>query len=124
MSTEGRFTEVEIFQACFQMEPSAQAAYLAEACRGDDGLRERVGALLAAHLRAERARVRPVAVLPLGLESTPETIGPYDLLGVLGEGGMGTVYQAEQRHPVRRRVALKIVKPGMHTAPHRWSIAS
>ena len=116
MSTEGRSTEVEIFQACFHMEPSAQAAYLADACRGDDGLRERVGALLAAHLRAERARVRPVAVLPLGLESTPETIGPYDLLGVLGEGGMGTVYEAEQRHPVRRRVALKIVKPGMHTA--------
>jgi serine/threonine protein kinase/formylglycine-generating enzyme required for sulfatase activity len=43
----------------------------------------------------------------------PESIGPYRILGVLGEGGMGIVYVAEQKHPIRRRVALKIIKLGM-----------
>ncbi len=43
-------------------------------------------------------------------------IGPYKLLQEIGEGGMGTVYMAEQEHPVRRKVALKIIKPGMGSA--------
>src|SRR5208337_38332 len=42
-------------------------------------------------------------------------IGPYKLLQQIGEGGMGTVYMAEQAEPVRRRVALKVIKPGMDT---------
>src|SRR5689334_980436 len=42
-------------------------------------------------------------------------IGPYQLLERIGEGGMGTVYMAEQTHPVRRRVALKVIKAGMDT---------
>lgn len=49
----------------------------------------------------------------LSQESVPETIGPYRLLGLLGEGGMGRVYAAEQTHPIQRAVALKILKPGM-----------
>ena len=46
-------------------------------------------------------------------ESTPQRIGPYKILSKLGEGGFGLVYLAEQREPVRRRVALKVIKPGM-----------
>lgn len=45
----------------------------------------------------------------------PESIGPYRVLQVLGEGGMGVVYMAEQTSPVTRRVALKVIKPGMDT---------
>ncbi len=46
-------------------------------------------------------------------EGMPDRIGPFKILDVLGEGGMGTVYVAEQKEPVRRRVALKVIKPGM-----------
>src|SRR6185369_2477935 len=49
----------------------------------------------------------------LGVEEAGTTIGPYKLLEPIGEGGMGSVYMAEQAHPVRRRVALKVIKPGM-----------
>ncbi|HZN40414.1 MAG TPA: protein kinase [Planctomycetota bacterium] len=48
-----------------------------------------------------------------GPESAPTQIGPYKILDTLGEGGMGTVYLAEQKTPVRRRVALKLIKLGM-----------
>ena len=43
----------------------------------------------------------------------PESIGPYKILELIGEGGMGIVYLAEQSKPLRRRVALKVIKPGM-----------
>src|SRR5207244_2312203 len=49
-------------------------------------------------------------------EAPGGTVGPYKLLQKLGEGGMGTVYSAEQEHPVRRRVALKVIKAGMDSA--------
>ncbi len=45
----------------------------------------------------------------------PERIGPYHIVQVIGEGGMGVVYEAEQREPIRRRVALKLIKLGMDT---------
>lgn len=53
--------------------------------------------------------------MEVGLPDDPDAIGPYRILRVLGEGGMGTVYLAEQRRPIRRRVAVKVIKLGMDT---------
>ena len=92
-----------------------RAAYLDETCGGDQALQEEVGSLIAAHLAAET--FMDTATDPLWLEVRREgegdTIGRYKLLRQIGEGGFGTVYLAEQSQPVKRQVALKIIKPGM-----------
>jgi eukaryotic-like serine/threonine-protein kinase len=105
--------EQAIFDACLALTPPERGAYLQRTCVGDPELQERIERLLAAHERAEKGTLHPLGELPL--EHMPDLIGPYRLTGVLGEGGMGVVYEAEQLEPVRRRVALKIVKLGMDT---------
>src|SRR5262245_2095615 len=96
-----------------------QAAYLAEACAGDDALRRRVEAMLRDAEKAEEffgpegtVTVNPGQPLT---EGAGTLIGRYKLLQKIGEGGMGVVYMAEQREPVVRKVALKIIKLGMDT---------
>jgi non-specific serine/threonine protein kinase/serine/threonine-protein kinase len=106
--------EEELFHACLDLAPAERDAYLAQACRGDPRLRARAERLLAAHAGVEQATLSP-PLHALISEGLAERIGPYRVVRVLGEGGMGTVYEAEQLEPVRRRVALKIVKPGMDT---------
>ncbi|MEI6178812.1 MAG: serine/threonine-protein kinase, partial [Verrucomicrobiota bacterium] len=92
-----------------------RTTYLDEACGGDPALREEVGSLVAAHLAAETF-MDPVAD-PLWRdvrsEKEGDTIGRYKLLQQIGEGGFGTVFLAEQSEPVKRQVALKVIKPGM-----------
>ena len=92
-----------------------RAAYLAEVCGSDESLREEIETLIAAHL-ADETFMEPLAD-PLWLEARSEregdTIGRYKLLRQLGEGGFGTVFLAEQSQPVKRQVALKVIKPGM-----------
>src|SRR5687768_8335982 len=105
-------TEQSLFDACFELPPSEQDTYLERECP-DAGLRDRVRRLLAAHARAERAMSDELVVLPA--DAAPDVIDGYELIGVLGEGGMGVVYEAEQRQPISRRVALKLVKLGMDT---------
>jgi serine/threonine-protein kinase len=106
--------------------PEGWAAYLDEACAGDPDLRGRVEALLEADQRADSLLDAPgptdppnavaTAALPdPPAEALGNVIGPYKLLEPIGEGGMGIVYMAEQTKPVRRKVALKIIKPGMDT---------
>jgi serine/threonine protein kinase/Flp pilus assembly protein TadD len=96
-----------------------QAAYLDRACRGDPDFRARVEALLKAHHEAGRfldgsPEVPPLTTVDAPLPERPGTvIGPYKLMEQIGEGGMGLVFVAEQQQPVRRKVALKVVKPGM-----------
>src|SRR5262249_49657783 len=97
--------------------------FLDEACGGDAALRARVEELLRAHQDAgsflERPAGGPVETVdepPRG-EGPGTVLGPYKLLEPLGEGGFGVVWLAEQAQPVRRKVALKVLKPGMDTRP-------
>jgi serine/threonine protein kinase len=109
----------EIFFAALELEtPEARASFLDRVC-DDPGLRRRVEQLLALEAQTggflESAALPPTLDLPKPPECAGTVIGPYKLLEPIGEGGMGTVYMAEQTHPVRRKVALKVIKPGMDT---------
>jgi serine/threonine protein kinase/tetratricopeptide (TPR) repeat protein len=91
-----------------------RAAYLDQACGDDAELRRQVESLLALHGHAGRFLETPTLSRDTRpCESVGAVIGPYKLMKQIGEGGMGVVYAAEQHQPVRRKVALKIIKPGM-----------
>ena len=106
-----------LFAAALALSAADRSAFLDSACSGDHALRQRALALLQAHAEAagEGFMTGPSApAAPAAPTEGPGTrIGPYKLLQQIGEGGMGVVYMAEQEQPVRRRVALKIIKPGM-----------
>jgi serine/threonine protein kinase/tetratricopeptide (TPR) repeat protein len=128
--------ERTIFEEALQRAtPEARATFLDEACGGDTALRRRVDSLLQSHEQAGSflgmsVPERLAEQLAVGPKSAPgasagvtmdqpasehlgTVIGPYKLLQQIGEGGMGTVFMAEQTQPVQRKVALKILKPGM-----------
>src|SRR5712664_4885790 len=113
--------ERDIFIAALQRQPEAERrAYLDEACGDDEVLRRGVEALLEKHELAgsflESPAAAPAATLDEPIRERPGTvIGPYKLMEQIGEGGMGLVFVAEQQHPVRRKVAVKVIKPGMDT---------
>jgi WD40 repeat protein/serine/threonine protein kinase len=121
MSVEAPRAKAIFLDAVGRYEPHQWPQYLSEACAGDDELRRRVEVLLRAH--AESAGLLdalghgsvPTVDLDPGAERVGSSIGPYRLMERIGEGGMGVVYVAEQTKPVRRRVALKVIKPGMDT---------
>jgi serine/threonine protein kinase/tetratricopeptide (TPR) repeat protein len=101
--------------------PTERQAYLDQACADDPDLRTKVEALLRAYDEAgsflESASLATRKTVERRVAEGPGSrIGPYKLLQELGEGGMGVVFMAEQEHPVRRRVALKVIKPGMDSA--------
>src|SRR5262249_14437049 len=108
----------EIFLKALELEPEERRAYLDAACSGD--LRPQVEALLCASEQAGSFLEAPVTPLvttvdePI-LEGPGAVIGPYKLLEQIGEGGFGVVFMAEQQQPIRRKVALKVLKPGMDT---------
>src|SRR5437762_10319699 len=119
-------TERDIFIAALQKEdPAERPAYLDEACARQPELRRQVEHLLRLHEGAGSFLENPAAesgatgAIQDAAEpaSSPEApgaiIGPYKLLQQIGEGGMGTVWMAEQTQPVQRKVALKVIKPGM-----------
>src|SRR6266705_3352476 len=116
--------EVAILNAALDLPAEQRAAYLEEACAGDAALRQRVEELLQAHEKAEGFLETPPAGLEfkrtvqlpiLPTEKPGDKIGHFKLLQQIGEGGCGVVYMAEQEEPVRRRVALKVIKLGMDT---------
>jgi signal transduction histidine kinase len=128
--TASQAEEEVLFNAARQIgDRAARAQYLREAAGGDEALLRRVEALLAVHDAPDRLLDRPPIVggvtgacdPAIGDETASVNphecagtqIGPYKLLQQIGEGGMGTVFMAEQSQPVQRKVALKVIKPGM-----------
>ncbi len=112
----------EVFSAALERKAGPErTAYLHEVCRNDAATRERVEALLAASDAAGEFLQKPVLGTDAvadgspAVESPGTVIGRYKLLEKIGEGGMAVVYMAEQTEPIRRKVALKIIKLGMDT---------
>src|SRR5687767_13648087 len=110
--------EESLFEAAIRLRGFERAAFLDLKCGGDTSMRRRLDTLIAAHESpgafmlddipsSNRVRVAP---LDNGEESIGQTIGRYKLLEKLGEGGCGVVYVAEQSVPIRRRLALKVIK--------------
>jgi serine/threonine protein kinase len=126
-------TEREMFEAALEQPEESRPAFLDGICGGDANLRRRLESLMLKNDLAGSFLELPVAVIPSpfggegqgvrrigALDDTvrerPGTaIGPYKLLEQIGEGGMGLVFMADQTRPVRRKVALKVLKPGMET---------
>ncbi len=113
--------EQEIFLNALRHESETERmAYVKSCCGTDKELGQRVQALLKAHadngtILAQPAAGRFALGVPKIAEGPGSTVGVYRLLQQIGEGGFGVVYMAEQTEPVRRKVALKIIKPGMDT---------
>src|ERR1017187_5446290 len=117
--------EIEVFNIALELPPRERAAYLDRACAGDVALRQRVEELLKATEESCACLEGSDAVPPgpggtvrftlVPSEKAGDRIGRYKLLQQIGEGGCGVVYMAEQEEPVRRRVALKVIKLGMDT---------
>ncbi|MHC4402210.1 MAG: protein kinase domain-containing protein [Planctomycetota bacterium] len=109
-----------LFLAAIEIESEAErAAFLQQACGDNDQLREEIESLLDAHgdppeVLRQMDNVQATIDQPI-TEGPGTMVGRYKLLEQIGEGGMGLVFVAEQQEPVRRKVALKIVKPGMDT---------
>ena len=131
-----RWRQIEdLYHEASAMDESSRAEFLSHACKGDEDLRREIESLLAQEENAARfieASAMEVAARLVGNESLPDAtsaetlpvsetlsggsvIGSYHLLQIIGEGGMGQVWLAEQKEPVRRRVALKLIKVGMDT---------
>jgi WD40 repeat protein/serine/threonine protein kinase len=112
-------SEETLFHLALEKPAVERAAFLDEACGGDAALRQRLEALLQAHEHPETFPAWPpgdhatTGPTPAADPPPAAVIGPYKLLQQIGEGGMGAVFMAEQTRPIQRRVALKLIKPGM-----------
>jgi serine/threonine protein kinase/WD40 repeat protein len=127
-------SEETLFHRALERPAGERAAFLDQACAGDAALRRRVEALLRAHDQPGSFLAKPALDPAATGEPRPDhaegeagpgqasgegpgsRVGPYKLLQQIGAGGMGAVFMAEQTHPVQRKVALKVIKPGMDTA--------
>jgi serine/threonine protein kinase len=105
-----------LLHRALELKPEERAAFLSGACGDDHTLRAQVETLLAADDQAQGFLEHTANLMDTPISEGPGTkIGRYKLLQQVGEGGMGVVYMAEQEEPVRRRVALKVIKLGMDT---------
>jgi non-specific serine/threonine protein kinase/serine/threonine-protein kinase len=119
--TPQRFQEIrDAFESVVSLTPTEQAAALDALHGRDQELAQEVAALLATHERrgdfieAPAARVPPAGMKGDALPGE-KWVGPYQLLDLIGEGGMGQVWRAQQAEPVQRTVAVKLIKAGMDT---------
>jgi eukaryotic-like serine/threonine-protein kinase len=103
----------ELFSAALECEPERRSEFLRRVCGPDGALRSEIESLLSAYENSSELSQSPWP--PDAAETAaPQFIGPYHLLEKLGEGGMGQVWLAEQSAPVRRRVALKLIRTGIY----------
>jgi WD40 repeat protein/serine/threonine protein kinase len=125
MNADPNLAKAVFLEALEKHDPEQWPAFLERACRGQPELRRRVEVLLVAHREVGTApqQAGPEGLGPAATVDEPRStevpgtrIGPYKLLEQIGEGGMGTVWMAEQQEPVRRLVALKVIKAGMDSA--------
>ncbi|MHC4676327.1 MAG: serine/threonine-protein kinase, partial [Planctomycetota bacterium] len=114
--------EEAIFKAAIKLKTSAERiAYIKELCGDDSELLARISSLLKVHNNKNNLLDVLIPDIGITLDDSPiseapgTVIGKYKLLEQIGEGGMAVVYMAEQEKPLRRRVALKIIKLGMDT---------
>ena len=110
-----------LFEIVVEMPAASRTAFLEESCGDDAELRRAVEALLAADAGRQSEDLRPTAVAAETTDAgsaipDSERIGPYRLIRKIGEGGMGIVWEAEQERPIRRTVAIKLVKHGLSSA--------
>ncbi len=117
MTADRRKQAEELFQTAVDLPAGERGVYLQERCGSDGALRVEVDRLLGAHDAVMGDFLKsPAAGEPAEPGERPgDRIGPYKLLGHLGQGAFGDVYVAQQIEPLRRIVALKIVKLGMDT---------
>src|SRR5262245_6149517 len=115
-------SERSIFLAALDIsDPAQRAAYLERECGPNARLRRHIEELVAAEAKLGGFLAHPHAAIDVTEDQAPLSeqpgtqIGPYKLIQQIGEGGMGAVYMAQQAAPVKRLVALKIIKPGMDT---------
>ncbi len=116
MSDTSRREVEDLFQQAADLPAEERPGFLRERCGANEALRAEVDALLSCHdegriesLRAVESEDGP------GIDLVGETVGPYTIVELIGEGGFGAVYRAEQEEPIRRTVALKVIKLGMDT---------
>src|SRR5262245_49919687 len=120
MTRQAEDVEAIFLAALEKATPQERSAHIEEACAGSPELLQRLRELLHAHDQSQGPLDAPppglggaVDVLEHAEVAGPRTvIGPYKLLEQIGEGGFGVVFMAEQQEPIRRKVALKILKPG------------
>jgi serine/threonine protein kinase len=112
----------QIFLSAIEIaEPADRSTFVDKACGNDAELRERVKALVRAYeepggpLGQSPSPMLPTVIGEVVAEQPGAVIGPYKLMEQIGHGGFGLVFVAEQQQPLRRKVALKIIKPGMDT---------
>src|SRR5258708_23095599 len=104
----------DLFGAALEREPNQRSAFLRDACGPNEVLRNEIESLLSAHERSTDLSQHLWRDQFSGDAQDLKSIGPYQLIKKLGEGGMGQVWLAEQTEPVRRQVALKLIRAGIY----------